>query len=57
VKVLLDTHLLLWAAGRPERLSPAARQLIEDKENELVFSTTNLWEVVIKLGLGREDLK
>jgi PIN domain nuclease of toxin-antitoxin system len=55
VKLLLDTHLLLWAAGQPERLSNSARELIEVKENELVFSTASLWEVVIKRGLGRSD--
>jgi PIN domain nuclease of toxin-antitoxin system len=57
VKLLLDTHLLLWVAGQPDRLSEAARQLIEDKENELVFSTASFWEVVIKRGLGRDDFK
>ena len=57
MKLLLDTHLLLWVAGQPDRLSQAARQLIEDKENELIFSTASLWEVVIKRGLGRDDLK
>jgi PIN domain nuclease of toxin-antitoxin system len=57
VKLLLDTHLLLWAAGQPERLSDAARELVEATDNELVFSTASLWEVVIKRGLGREDFK
>lgn len=57
MKLLLDTHLLLWAAGQPERLSQAARELIEASENDLVFSTASLWEVVIKRGLGREDFK
>jgi PIN domain nuclease of toxin-antitoxin system len=57
VKLLLDTHLLLWAAGRPDRLSAEARSLIEAEENELFFSAANLWEVVIKSGLGREDFK
>ncbi len=57
MKLLLDTHLLLWVAGQPDRLSQAARQFIEDKENELIFSTASLWEVVIKLGLGRDDFK
>ena len=57
MKLLLDTHLLLWAAGKPERLSAAARELIEANENELIFSTASLWEVVIKRGLGREDFK
>lgn len=57
MKLLLDTHLLLWAAGQPERLSKAARELIEAEDSELIFSTASLWEVVIKRGLGREDFK
>ena len=57
MKLLLDTHLLLWVAGQPERLSEAARLLIEDMENELIFSTASLWEVMIKRGLGRDDFK
>jgi PIN domain nuclease of toxin-antitoxin system len=57
VKLLLGTHLLLWAAGKPDRLSVAARGLLEANENELIFSTASLWEVVIKRGLGREDFK
>lgn len=57
MKLLLDTHLLLWAAGSPERLSPAARALLEDPENELLFSAASLWEIAIKRGLGRDDFK
>jgi PIN domain nuclease of toxin-antitoxin system len=57
VKLLLDTHLLLWSAGQPERLSKESRALIEAPENELFFSSASLWEVVIKRGLGREDFK
>jgi PIN domain nuclease of toxin-antitoxin system len=57
MKLLLDTHLLLWAAGRPERLPPAARRLISDVENELLFSAASLWEIAIKRGLGREDFQ
>lgn len=57
MKVLLDTHLLLWAAGEPQRLSKQARTLIDDPENELLFSAASLWEVAIKRGLGREDFK
>ncbi len=55
MKLLLDTHLLLWAAGEPERLPAAALLAIEDAENELVFSAASLWEVAIKRGLGRAD--
>src|SRR5438270_4177909 len=57
MKVLLDTHLLLWAAGLPDRLSPAALQWIEDPENEIVFSAASIWEVAIKRGLGRSDFQ
>ncbi len=57
MKLLLDTHLLLWAAGQPERLSAKALALIEPPENELFFSAASLWEVAIKRGLGRADFK
>lgn len=55
MKLLLDTHLLLWAAGQPEKLSPAALTLIEAPENQPVFSAASLWEIAIKSNLGRED--
>ena len=57
MKLLLDTHLLLWAAGNPERLSKKARVLIQKEEHELFFSSGSLWEIVIKRNLGREDFK
>jgi PIN domain nuclease of toxin-antitoxin system len=57
MKLLLDTHLLLWAAGEPRRLSKQARTLIGNPDNELLFSSASLWEVAIKRGLGREDFK
>jgi len=57
MKLLLDTHLLLWAAGEPDRLSAEARSLIDNPENEVLFSAASLWEVAIKRGLGRRDLK
>ena len=57
MKLLLDTHLLLWAAGDPDRLSKQARQLINTQENELLFSAASIWEVAIKRGLNRPDFK
>lgn len=57
MKLLLDTHLLLWAAGQPARLSTNARALIEAPDNELFFSAASLWEIVIKRSLGRDDFK
>ena len=55
MKLLLDTHLLLWAAGQPDKLSATARALLDDPGNEPIFSVASLWEVVIKRGLGRAD--
>jgi PIN domain nuclease of toxin-antitoxin system len=57
VRLLLDTHLLLWAAFRRDRLSQAARALILAPENELVFSVVSLWEIAIKAQLGRDDFR
>ncbi len=57
MKLLLDTHLLLWAAGMPDRLSPLALELLNDPDNELVFSVASLWEIVIKRGLERPDFQ
>jgi PIN domain nuclease of toxin-antitoxin system len=57
MKLLLDTHLLLWAAGEPQRLSKPVRKLIDNPDNELLFSAASLWEVAIKRRLGREDFK
>ena len=55
MKLLLDTHLLLWAAGAPERLPAQARALVEHPETEPIVSAASLWEVAIKSGLGRTD--
>src|SRR6202167_1618493 len=57
MKLLLDTHLLLWAAGKPNRLSTTARKLIDSPANELLFSAASVWEVAIKRGLGRSDFQ
>ena len=57
MKLLLDTHLLLWAAGEPKRLPKGIRILLEDRDNELLFSAASLWEVVIMSGLGRKDFR
>lgn len=57
MKFLLDTQLLLWAAGQPERLSPAASKLLQSPQNDLLFSAASLWEIAIKRSLGREDFR
>jgi PIN domain nuclease of toxin-antitoxin system len=55
VKLLLDTHLLLWAADSIERVPPNARTLMSDPQNELLFSAASLWEIAIKSSLNRPD--
>ena len=55
MKLLLDTQVLLWAAGQPKRLSVAARRLLGDARHELWFSAASLWEITIKAQLGRAD--
>jgi PIN domain nuclease of toxin-antitoxin system len=57
VKLLLDTQVLLWAAGQPERLSAAARRLLNNPRHELLFSAASLWEIALKRTLGREDFR
>jgi PIN domain nuclease of toxin-antitoxin system len=57
MKLLLDTHLLLRAAGEPERLSAAAKRRIVDPENTLLFSAASIWEIAIKNALGRPSFR
>ncbi len=57
MKLLLDTHLLLWAASEPSALPAPAHTLIENQQNELFFSPASLWEINIKNALGRPDFK
>jgi PIN domain nuclease of toxin-antitoxin system len=55
MRLLLDTHLLLWALAEPARLDASTRASIEDPANEVLFSAASLWEIAIKAGLGRPD--
>jgi PIN domain nuclease of toxin-antitoxin system len=57
MKVLLDTHIILWAAGQPDKLSEAARDTLVDTRNSLFFSTASIWEIVIKQSFDRNDFK
>ena len=52
---LLDTHVLLWAAGVPDRLPSDARTPIENPATELIHSVALLWGVAVKNRLGRAD--
>lgn len=55
--LLLDTQVLLRAAGLPEALSDDALALLQDPDTDLVYSVASLWEVAIKCGLGRTDFR
>lgn len=55
MRVLADTHLLVWSAISPERLSAAAQASLEDPQNEVIFSTVSIWETAIKHARGRPD--
>jgi PIN domain nuclease of toxin-antitoxin system len=57
VNILLDTHLLIWTATRPERLSVKARGYLEDPRNLLFFSAVSIWEIGIKRRLERLDFQ
>lgn len=57
MKLLLDTHILLWTAADSPRLSKSARDLISNPVNEPVFSVVSLWEIAIKGRLGRDDFR
>jgi hypothetical protein len=48
----LDTHVLLWSLADRARLTPRVQHLLDDMENELLFSTASLWEVSIKIAKG-----
>ena len=53
MRLLLDTHVLLWAAGDPNELRPAARAAIEDAGNEVLVSAAVAWEIAVKAALGK----
>ena len=57
MRVLLDTHLLLWTSVRPDLVPEVARRLLDDQDNELFFSVASVWEVAIKRGLGRPNFQ
>lgn len=55
MRFLLDTHVLLWALGNPERLDGETHAALENAENDIFFSAASIWEIAIKARLGRAD--
>jgi PIN domain nuclease of toxin-antitoxin system len=57
MRLLLDTHVLLWALGEPKRLGKKARAEVEDTGNEVLFSAASIWEIAIKSALKQSDFR
>jgi len=57
VNFLLDTHILIWAAISPHKISPELATLLSDPSNHLYFSSASIWEISIKESLGKKDFK
>jgi len=57
VRLLLDTHIFLWLIAGSERLRDPARSLLIDAENEALLSVASLWEIAIKVNLGKLTLE
>jgi PIN domain nuclease of toxin-antitoxin system len=57
MKLLLDTHLLLWASTASDRLTQRAQARLEDEDAEVLFSAANIWEVAIKSALGKPSFQ
>ena len=57
MRLLLDTHVLLWAAANSARLPGEARRLLEDDNNDVYYSAASIWEIAIKSSLRRKDFR
>jgi len=57
MRLLVDTHLVLWAAAKSRRLPKEGRRLLEDSANEVFYSAASLWEIAIKAALRRSDFR
>ena len=55
MRLLLDTHILLWAVAEPGRLAAEVRAALRDTDNQIYFSAASIWEIAIKQSRGRAD--
>ena len=55
MRLLIDTHVLLWALAQPRRIPKKTRLLLESPDHDVLFSAASLWELAIKVGAGRLD--
>lgn len=56
MKLLLDTHAVIWWVDHDELLSDSAHEAIADPQNELLISAASIWEIAIKVGIGKLKL-
>jgi PIN domain nuclease of toxin-antitoxin system len=56
MKIIIDTHILLWWASNDRHLPVKARRLIENRANKISVSVASIWEIAIKQALGRIDI-
>ncbi len=56
MRLLLDTHTLIWAVDDPSKHGHAAASILEDPKNELLLSAGTIWEISIKVGIGKLSL-
>ena len=56
MRLLLDTHALIWTLGDPDRLVPSTRELLEDPAHEVFVSAASLWEIAIMVGNGKLEV-
>ncbi len=53
MRLLLDTHVALWAIGHPGKLTADIRGLLSDRANEIFVSVVTVWEIAIKYAVGQ----
>jgi len=57
MRYLIDTHIVIWLAINASELPEGIRELIENPENDIYICSASLWEIAIKMNLGKMDLK
>ena len=56
MRLLIDSHALIWYVDQHQQLSPASHAAISDPSNDLLLSAGSIWEIAIKIGLGKLNL-
>lgn len=54
MRLLIDTHVLIWADGRPRAIAPVLRAALLDETNEIFISAASIWEIAVKRAIGKK---